>query len=48
MADEIKTTHRDITITYQEYSNNWMCDLFTKPAESLEAAKKRINDISTR
>lgn len=43
MSDNITTKYRDITITYKESNDCWMCDLFTKPAESLESAKKRID-----
>ncbi len=40
---EIKTTYRDIEIKYNEHHNNWMCDLFTQPANNLSSAKERID-----
>lgn len=40
---EIKTTHRDIEITYNEHRNRWACELFSKDAESLADARERID-----
>lgn len=39
----MKTNYREIEITYDENSNDWNCDLFSKPAESLATAKARID-----
>jgi len=40
---EIKTTYREVEITYSQDDNSWNCELFSKPAESLVAAKIRID-----
>lgn len=43
---DITTTYRDIILEFYEdsYGNTqWMCDLFSKPAESLAKAKERID-----
>lgn len=40
---EVNTTYRGVEVSYNEHSNEWMCNLFTIPAESLSAAKVRID-----
>ena len=40
---DIKTTYREVEITYREGDNDWTCELFSKPAETLAAAKVRID-----
>ncbi len=44
MSEKIEVTYRGQAITYNEQFNKWDCELFSKPADSLESAKKRIDD----
>lgn len=43
MSTTITHTHRDVVITYNEDSNTWDCEHFSRPAESLAKAKERID-----
>jgi len=45
MNQEIKVTHRDHEITYNEATNTWGCELFSRGSypDSLEAARKRVD-----
>jgi hypothetical protein len=43
MSEEIKVVYRDSEITYNENSNTWNAECFSKPADTLANAKTRID-----
>lgn len=43
MNEPIQITYREVVITYREANDSWNCELFHRPAESLAAAKHRID-----